>query len=259
MPARKAGQGMNWIKPDRRMALYRRDGHRCACCSARGGPHGYGLTVDHVEPSAGGGQNLDGNLITMCNRCNSVKQDKPLKQFLKDFLGPRGHDIAAIEKKITGLLETPIDRKEGKKLLAERKADSAAYRKKHGKEAYLEYQLVTRREELEIEKREETRLHELAKTGSPAQRKAATAILAENEARRALRKREIHAETPAEAADRYEKKPGSAKKEAEKGAKKPTKAAPVVKAAPKKAGAVQRGKKGGKFILLPSGRKKYVA
>lgn len=245
---------MNWIKPDRRLALYRRDGNRCACCGARGGPHGYGLTVDHIEPSAGGGQNLDSNLLTMCNRCNSVKQDKPLDKFLKDFLAPRGHDIAAIKKRIAKLVETPIDRAEGKKMLEERKADAAAYRKKHGKEAYMEYQLVTRRDELEIEKREETRLHELMKTGSPAQRKAAKAILEENEARRAKRIREIHAETPSEAAARYRDK--EPKKPAKKGAAQ--KAEPEPKAKPKKVGTVQRGKKGGKFILLPSGRKRYI-
>lgn len=255
MPARIAGQGMNWIKPDRRLAIYRRDGNRCACCGARGGPHGYGLTVDHIEPSAGGGQNSDSNLLTMCNRCNSVKQDKPLKKFLKDFLGPRGHDVAAIEKRIKKQVEQPIDRKEGKKLLAERKADAAAYRKKHGKEAYMEYQLVTRRDELAIEKKEEARLHELAKNGTPAQRKAATAILKENEARRSKRVREIHPETATEAQSRYKEKgakPAGAKKAKPKEPEPP-------KAAKKQAGSVQRGKKGGKFILLPSGRKRYVA
>lgn len=242
MPARKAGQGMNWIKPDRRMAIYRRDGNRCACCKARGGPHGYGLTVDHIEPSAGGGQNTDSNLITMCNRCNSVKQDTPMKKFLKSFLAPRGYDVAAIEKRIKKQAETPIDREEGKKLLAQRKADSAAYRKKHGKEAYMEYQLVTRRDELAIEKREEGRLQQLVKTGTPAQKKAAAAILKENEARRAKRKREIHAESPGEAMQRY------AEKTPKPAAKKPA----------KKAGGIQRGKKGGKFIVLPSGRRRYL-
>lgn len=253
MVARKAGQGMNWIKPDRRMALYRRDGNRCACCHAQGGPHGYGLTVDHIEPSARGGQNLDSNLITMCNRCNSVKQDKSIKDFLKSFLAPRGHDIKAIEARIAKLAATEIDRKEGKRLLEERKRDAAAYRKKHGKEAYMEYQLVTRRAELEIEKREEARLHELTKTGTPAQKKAAAAILKENEARRAKRIREIHAETPAEATKRYRDK--EPKAPAKKSA---TKKAPAKKAATKTSRSVQRGKKGGKFILLPSGQKRYI-
>ena len=49
-------QGMNWIKPAKRLALYLRDGLACAYCGD-GIEDGIRLTLDHLTPHSLGGSN----------------------------------------------------------------------------------------------------------------------------------------------------------------------------------------------------------
>ena len=72
--------GGHWISPERRSALYERDGHRCYLCGNQVASSGdvnadnY-ATLDHVVPRAHGGTDDDNNLMTCCRKCNSVKSD----------------------------------------------------------------------------------------------------------------------------------------------------------------------------------------
>ncbi len=50
-----------------RLAIYRRDGFRCAICDS---PRG--LQLHHVVSRAHGGSNSPHNLITLCWRCHAV-------------------------------------------------------------------------------------------------------------------------------------------------------------------------------------------
>ena len=72
--ARSAGnwQGMNWLRPVKRIAIYLRDGVRCAWCDA---PLEAGtiFTLDHLKPHAKGGSNHESNLVTCCKHCNDSR------------------------------------------------------------------------------------------------------------------------------------------------------------------------------------------
>jgi hypothetical protein len=73
-------QGMNWIRQSSRLAIYLRDGMRCAYCSA-GIEDGAQLTLDHVIPWSKGGCNHSSNLVTSCKTCNSSRGNRPLVDF----------------------------------------------------------------------------------------------------------------------------------------------------------------------------------
>jgi hypothetical protein len=40
------------------------------------------LTIDHVEPRVRGGDRSDGNLVTACKACNTLKGQRRLSDFL---------------------------------------------------------------------------------------------------------------------------------------------------------------------------------
>jgi len=70
-----------WIRKEKRIAIYLRDGMCCAFCGATT-EDGAMLTLDHIHPRHKGGTTAAGNLITACRSCNSSKQDTPLRQWL---------------------------------------------------------------------------------------------------------------------------------------------------------------------------------
>jgi 5-methylcytosine-specific restriction endonuclease McrA len=68
--------GSAWRKM--RVYILARDGHTCQYCAAPA------TTVDHVEPVAKGGEILNPeNLVAACVSCNSKKQDKDSRFFLR--------------------------------------------------------------------------------------------------------------------------------------------------------------------------------
>lgn len=54
-----------------RQNIYKRDGNRCQYCGGRD----Y-LTLDHVLPKSRGGKDTWTNLVTACQKCNTVKGDR---------------------------------------------------------------------------------------------------------------------------------------------------------------------------------------
>lgn len=87
-------QGMNWIRKDKRLALYARDGFACAYCE-RSLHTDYDrealkanfwrLTLDHIVPREAGGTNRADNLITSCYACNRAKADTyTAREFVRD-------------------------------------------------------------------------------------------------------------------------------------------------------------------------------
>lgn len=54
-----------------RTLIYKRDGYTCAYCGAK-----ENLTLDHVLPSSRGGEDTWENLVTACNKCNTLKGNK---------------------------------------------------------------------------------------------------------------------------------------------------------------------------------------
>jgi len=78
-PHQPAGQ---WIRSDKRLAIYLRDDFRCLYCLAdlRDADPG-DVTLDHVKPKADGGSNSERNLVTACRSCNCARQDTPVTRF----------------------------------------------------------------------------------------------------------------------------------------------------------------------------------
>lgn len=74
------GQGMNWIRPVKRLAIYLRDGLACVWCGATI-EDGVVLTLDHLKAQSKGGSNHERNLVTCCGRCNSSRGNRSVKAF----------------------------------------------------------------------------------------------------------------------------------------------------------------------------------
>ena len=82
------GQGSNWIRREKRLRIYARDGWRCCwcCASVLDGPTlkaaGAGLqlnarlaSLDHFLARSSGGTNAASNLLTSCSTCNEDRGD----------------------------------------------------------------------------------------------------------------------------------------------------------------------------------------
>ena len=66
--------GSEWIRPEKRLAIYLRDEFRCAYCN--GNLHAARpdqVTLDHLQPRFFGGNNDHTNLVTACRSCNSKR------------------------------------------------------------------------------------------------------------------------------------------------------------------------------------------
>src|SRR5690606_22559739 len=57
--------------PGRRERILRRDRHQCVYCATAYPAED--LTLDHVQPRMRGGDDSEGNLVTACRRCNTLK------------------------------------------------------------------------------------------------------------------------------------------------------------------------------------------
>jgi 5-methylcytosine-specific restriction endonuclease McrA len=78
--ARGDWQGMNWIRQEKRLAIYLRDGCACVWCGSTV-EQGVQLTLDHVVPVSKGGDNDEKNLVTACKRCNDSRGNRGAVEF----------------------------------------------------------------------------------------------------------------------------------------------------------------------------------
>src|SRR5258708_31985057 len=86
------GQGMNWSRPVKRLAIYLRDGLACCYCGASIEDDAK-LTLDHLRAHKSGGTNSETNLITCCHRCNSSRGARSWKVFAAKVAGYLNHGI----------------------------------------------------------------------------------------------------------------------------------------------------------------------
>lgn len=119
--------GMNWVRQEKRLAIYLRDGLSCAYCGASV-EDGAQLSLDHVQPHSKGGSNDASNLVTCCSRCNSARGDRPVAAFARsvaDYLdnGLTGADITRHVKNCQRRV-LPLD--EAKELISRRGSAAAA-------------------------------------------------------------------------------------------------------------------------------------
>lgn len=92
---RARNQGMNWIRPEKRLAIYLRDGLACAYCGVGIETDGVRLTLDHVKPHSTGGNTDAANLVTACGRCNSARGARHVSTFAKTVAAYLDHGVKA--------------------------------------------------------------------------------------------------------------------------------------------------------------------
>jgi len=92
-------QGMNWIRQDKRLAIYLRDGLACAYCG-HAAEEGAQLTLDHLKPHSKGGSNDETNLVTCCGKCNSSRGNRSVRGFCRAVAEYTESDAAAIERHV---------------------------------------------------------------------------------------------------------------------------------------------------------------
>lgn len=132
MTARGLGdkyQGMNWIRPERRLAIYLRDGLACAYCGQCIEDE-VKLTLDHVKPWIDGGSNANENLVTACLTCNSRRSDRRLEDFAAAVASYVNHGVTAADiiAHVDAVLTRPVDVGAAKALIAKRGGFTAALR-----------------------------------------------------------------------------------------------------------------------------------
>lgn len=66
----------------KRNEIFERDGYRCVYCGERFPAEE--LTIDHVQPRVRGGDRSQGNLVTACRGCNTLKGHRRLSEFLHE-------------------------------------------------------------------------------------------------------------------------------------------------------------------------------
>ena len=115
--------GMNWIRQDKRLAIYLRDGLSCAYCgfSVEDGAQ---LSLDHIVPHSHGGDNSEKNLVTCCKKCNSSRGNRPMPDFAAAVAEYLDHGVKApqIIRHIHTCLQRPLKeyRVEAKAMIARR-------------------------------------------------------------------------------------------------------------------------------------------
>ena len=88
----------NWIRRDKRLAIYLRDGQCCIWCG-HSLEDGAELTLDHLIPCELGGDNSEKNLVTACRHCNCSRQDLTVRQWLV-ALRDKGIDTNGLAAKV---------------------------------------------------------------------------------------------------------------------------------------------------------------
>jgi len=115
------GQGMKWIRNEKRLAIYLRDGMACCWCGDSV-EDGAKLTLDHCKPHSKGGSNGAENLVTACMRCNSSRGTRSLAAFAKAVAAYLNHGVTAesILRHVTRTRKRTLRKDEAKALIARR-------------------------------------------------------------------------------------------------------------------------------------------
>jgi len=114
-----ANNGGKWIRPEKRLAIYLRDGMACVYCgsSVEGGVV---LTLDHVKPYSKGGDNGAGNLVCACKKCNSSRGNRPVATFVRSVAEYLGEDTGDILRHIRNCRSRRLDIEAAKEIINRR-------------------------------------------------------------------------------------------------------------------------------------------
>lgn len=75
----------NWIRREKRLAIYLRDGLKCTYCGKTIEEEGVLLTLDHLHVRCEKGSNSERNLVTACKDCNTKRGKLGLLKWLERF------------------------------------------------------------------------------------------------------------------------------------------------------------------------------
>ena len=118
--------GMNWIRQEKRLAIYIRDGMACVYC---GTTHEEDtLTLDHLKPHSKGGDNRATNLVTCCHKCNCSRGNRSVAAFaavVAEYLD-HGETPEKIAKHIVKCRRRKLNIEEAKEIIKRRKGESDA-------------------------------------------------------------------------------------------------------------------------------------
>jgi 5-methylcytosine-specific restriction endonuclease McrA len=117
--AGNAGQGSKWIRKEKRLAIYERDGWRCVwCCAAvldgpslgaaPAGTTARLATLDHFLTRARGGGNEASNLVTCCASCNAERENRSALEWAALLEQRHGAGLAELLDRVITRLDTPL-------------------------------------------------------------------------------------------------------------------------------------------------------
>lgn len=88
----------SWIRPNKRRAIYARDGYICVWC----GHTPDVFTLDHLFPAASPFRdNHASRVVTACRTCNLVRKDTPVAAWLRR-ISMWGFDVSAAVRRLSG-------------------------------------------------------------------------------------------------------------------------------------------------------------
>ena len=119
---RQNWNGAKWIRRERRLAIYIRDGLACVWCGSGLEDEGVTLSLDHVIPVSRGGKNVSRNLVTSCRKCNNVRRDRTARDFAHAAAlyinnGIRGQDVLA---HVIACANRPVDLRAARRIMNKR-------------------------------------------------------------------------------------------------------------------------------------------
>ena len=82
--------------------LFRRQGRRCAACSATGTDDGWQFHLDHIMPLSRGGKHEESNLQVLCAACNLSKGTKTMAEWRLEEATPSRPGSSARNQGIDG-------------------------------------------------------------------------------------------------------------------------------------------------------------
>jgi CRISPR/Cas system Type II protein with McrA/HNH and RuvC-like nuclease domain len=115
-------QGSKWIRRERRLALYVRDGMQCVYCNTS--VTEALLTLDHVDPRSHGGDNANNNLVTACVSCNNKRGNRDISLWCADVAQYTNETWETVESRVQSSQSKSINIGLAKALLGSIKADT---------------------------------------------------------------------------------------------------------------------------------------
>ncbi len=112
--------GSNWIRKERRFAIYHRDGFSCVWCGVGIEDSNVELSLDHLIPAVDGGGNESTNLVTSCGKCNSSRGCMSIRDYATKVTSSK-QSARNLLARIMYRIRKPLDMQAAMTIIASRK------------------------------------------------------------------------------------------------------------------------------------------